>query len=245
MNQNPEQLFLPETHREYREQLIADLFDKEKRGEITREELQIKMVELLIESDNRAITDTLTGLPNLKGFKDALDLEFKQIEAGIITGGILVFLDGDGIKKINDGPGGHAAGDKAILCLSKAVFSSAGISDLVGRFGGDEFLFWCPNSTIPEVIQKILEMKKEAVKSCSDFPEVSFSCGIVPYSSSTTPEALIEIADQTMYDAKMIKRGSIAIFGIEDQDNVTELQKTLEDQSWNTVNIITTHIPRP
>lgn len=246
MNQSPEFIETkkaPKTHEDYLRQKVDGWWEEKEQGKITEEELKGRLTEALIIADSKARTDSLTGLPNRVGFKDDLALEFEKINDGKIDGGIMVFLDGDGIKKIND-TRGHATGDEAIIAVSKAVFLGAGPSDLVARLHGDEFALWCPNASVAEVISRIMTIKEIVEQLCAEnFPELDFSSGIVPYRPGYSPSDLIEEADNTMYDAKVTKRGSIAVFGTQ-EPNKSNFQDILQAQSWTDIQVITTHIPR-
>lgn len=234
---------IPKTHEDYLRQKINGWWEEKDRGEISDEELKQRVAEALITADSKARTDSLTRLPNEAGFKDDLALEFEKIKDGKISGGIMVYLDGDGIKKINDSKN-HEAGDEAIVRVSKATLLGAGPSDLIARLHGDEFALWCPDASVAEVISRIMTIKEVVEQLCAeDFPELDFSSGIVPYHPGDTPERLIKEADNTMYDAKVAKRGSIAVFGIQESGKKS-LQDILQSKSWNDVNIINTHIPR-
>lgn len=233
----------PKTHEEYVKQRIDSWWEEKNQGKITEIELKQKITGALIEADSKASTDKLTGLPNEAGFKDDLALEFEKIKDGKINGGIMVFMDGDGIKKINDTKD-HNAGDEAIIRVARAVFLGAQPSDLVARLHGDEFALWCPDASVAEVISRVMTIKEIVAILCAeDFPELNFSSGMVPYGPGLTPEGLINESDNTMYDAKFTKRGSIAVFGIQ-ESNKEKLQDTLQAKSWNDVQIVTTHIPR-
>lgn len=234
---------IPKTHEDYLKQKIEDWWKEKDRGEISEEELRLRITDALISADSKARTDKLTGLPNEEGFKDDLTLEFEKIKTGKISGGIMVYLDGDGIKKINDTKG-HNVGDEAIIAVSKAIFLGAGPSDLVGRLHGDEFAIWCPEASIAEVVSRIMTIKETVEILCAeDFPELDFTSGIVPYRTGDSPEKLIKESDNTMYDAKNTKRGSIAVFGIQESTK-ENLENTLQAKSINDVKIVTTHTLR-
>lgn len=83
-------------------------------------------------------TDELTGLLNRRGFQDALA---RELAAGkrLGTGGVLVMVDLDGFKAIND-TYGHLAGDHYLQQVARALKAAVRAHDVVARLGGDEFV---------------------------------------------------------------------------------------------------------
>lgn len=83
------------------------------------------------EALREAATDPLTGLPNRRGLARAF--------ARRLPGTALLFLDLDGFKAVNDRLG-HAAGDRLLAAVAARLASALGPEDVIGRWGGDEFL---------------------------------------------------------------------------------------------------------
>ena len=91
-----------------------------------------------------ALVDELTGLHNRRGF---LMLADKQIQIAQRAGrpDLLLFIDLDGLKRINDELG-HEAGDAALRRTAATLRASFRASDIIARLGGDEFIVLCPNT---------------------------------------------------------------------------------------------------
>ncbi len=149
-----------------------------------------------------AETDPLTGLLNRQGL-----YEFATSESSKATihsdGCTIFFLDLDGFKLINDELG-HAAGDKVLVAVGRALSSAARDHDVVGRPGGDEFVLICPGLADALSADALADRLTNAVHGVDDPSPVEVSVGI----SVTKPgadfdfETSISIADASMYKAK-------------------------------------------
>src|SRR5205085_6171671 len=96
-----------------------------------------KQYTLQTELGNLALQDELTGLYNRRGF---LALAERQLKLARRSGRslLLFFIDVDGLKDINDAFG-HGEGDAALKCTAEALETTFRDSDVIARFGGDEF----------------------------------------------------------------------------------------------------------
>lgn len=118
----------------------------------------------------------------------------------------LIYFDIDNLKLINDKLG-HQVGDQALLAFSSAIKDNIRETDLLARYGGDEFvvaLFNMDGNFINEKIDSIRnQLEKNPIKINNQEYLVKFSCGIsnFPEDGSGIKE-LIRIADQRMYLAK-------------------------------------------
>jgi diguanylate cyclase (GGDEF)-like protein len=156
-----------------------------------------------------ALVDELTGLHNRRGF---LLLAQKQLQIARRTGrpDLLLFIDLDGMKRINDELG-HEAGDAALRQTAAVLHAAFRTSDIVARLGGDEFVVLCPN-TGPEAANALLKGLEQHVGDINAGATVSWrlslSAGIAAFDpqGSTTLDELIRAADAAMYAAKQEKR---------------------------------------
>jgi diguanylate cyclase (GGDEF)-like protein len=156
-----------------------------------------------------ALVDALTGLHNRRGF---LMLAEKQLQIARRTGrpDLLLFIDLDGMKRINDELG-HEAGDAALRRTAGVLHAAFRTSDTIARLGGDEFVVLCPN-TGPEAAGTILEGLEQHVGDVNAGAAVtwrlSLSAGCAAFDPlhPVTLDELIRAADAAMYAAKQGKQ---------------------------------------
>ncbi len=142
---------------------------------------------------------------HLRLFLDRLEQEVKHAKRRSQSLGLL-FLDLNGFKKINDTLG-HEAGDQVLMAVAKRLTACARENDTVARLGGDEFTVILAGaeqrSDVERVVQKILEALKQTLLITLEPVQISASIGISSYpQNASTPNALLDAADQAMYTAK-------------------------------------------
>lgn len=156
-----------------------------------------------------ALVDELTGLHNRRGF---FLLAEKQLQIARRAGrpDLLLFADLDGMKEINDRLG-HEAGDAALRRTAAVLRDSFRSSDILARFGGDEFLVLCPN-TAPESAANLVEGLERHVGDANAGAAVpwhlSLSVGVAAFDPErpVTLNELVREADAAMYAAKQKKQ---------------------------------------
>lgn len=151
----------------------------------------------------RADRDALTGLLNRAGF---MDLALQQTDrlARADRQGTLILADLDFFKSIND-THGHAAGDSVLRAFAAACAETIRSTDLVGRFGGEEFIFLLPGASVSrsEDITRDLSLALEVQPNPGEFTMPTVSYGIAAVESSGYDlDAAIAAADQALYAAK-------------------------------------------
>lgn len=164
-----------------------------------------KLEETLRDSSHK---DELTGLLNRRGLlKQAapyFDFARRQKEKLL-----LLFIDLDGMKKIND-EFGHQEGDNALINTAKILNRSFRSSDIIARLGGDEFtvLVTDLNADKEEAITRLNENLKAFNASETRSHKLAFSIGVAALEPErmTCFEELLEQADQAMYEQKRMKR---------------------------------------
>jgi diguanylate cyclase (GGDEF)-like protein len=170
----------------------------------------------------RATRDSLTGLLNRGAALEALDLDLASARRSqgelVLT---VLFLDLDELKKINDSLG-HDGGDEAIKAVADALRAATRASDIVARFGGDEFIVgWLgkSHSDAPGLLAtRISELVSNSViEADGSFRTLGCSIGVAvsePY--DRTVEAVIERADDALYVAKANGRGQVRWSGADE-----------------------------
>ncbi len=111
--------------------------DAEKR--LAEQEKKIRQLEAL------ASTDMLTCLMNRRGFENFFEQEQERIRRGTSTGGLLILIDLDRFKEINDSHG-HQAGDACLKAVANELARFVRVVDGAARFGGDEFAILLTNT---------------------------------------------------------------------------------------------------
>ncbi|MGY2744306.1 GGDEF domain-containing protein [Pseudarthrobacter sp. O4] len=152
----------------------------------------------------RATVDGLTGLLNRTAFLDLAEHELSRTR----TIGSLVLADLDHFKAIND-DFGHSAGDAALKAFADACTSTVRSTDLVGRYGGEEFILLLPGVT-PEVASGIaadISRRLEALRSSTipRLPTVSYGIAATGPGRAELPK-MVAAADAALYQAKSLGR---------------------------------------
>lgn len=162
-----------------------------------------------------AYHDHLTGLPNRRLFHDLLEQVLKQAQRSNTLVGVL-FLDLDNFKTVNDNYG-HHTGDKLLCHVVSALKECLRGSDILCRWGGDEFVIGLPSSKkqedVANVAEKIRDMVLRQVSGHEAGLQVSLSIGIALFPThGNDPDRLIRDADVAMYIAKRRGKNRCELF---------------------------------
>lgn len=165
---------------------------------------------------NLALHDELTGLDNRRAILRALEQQaaLARRSRQPLT---LLMMDIDHFKRVNDGFG-HVEGDKVLRMVADTITARLRTQDLVGRFGGEEFLAILPATTaqggfeLAEALRKGVEATRIAARDGRSI-EVNISIGVheVGESSEEALVDLINAADQALYRAKDNGRNRVEI----------------------------------
>lgn len=147
-----------------------------------------------------ASSDTLTGLPNRRDGERFLEAELALCRRlGLPLG--LCFFDVDHFKRVNDSFG-HLVGDSVLRQVAEQAQASIRRSDLVCRWGGEEFVVISPNSNRAQLLQ-VAEKIRQAVMALPCTPRVTVSLGVAAFPEDGDDiEALLGVADGALYRAK-------------------------------------------
>ncbi|MCK9336705.1 MAG: diguanylate cyclase [Arcobacteraceae bacterium] len=171
--------------------------------------------KLMHQLERSARTDPLTGLFNRKFLEESIDKIVSQSKRSKISYGILM-VDIDYFKMIND-THGHDVGDEAIKVISNTLLENTRESDIVVRFGGEEFivlLYNCDKDYIKEIAEKIriaFAAKKIKAGNGHFSKTISIGCSIFPEHGDTFWKC-IKYADTALYAAKEGGRDRVVVY---------------------------------
>jgi hypothetical protein len=182
---------------------------------IIENNIPIKMIGVIMDITNQRTNteklinalklDSFTGLYNKKS---SIELIRKSLSENSMQEHALVLLDIDGFKSFND-TYGHAVGDNIVRLVADTVKNLFRATDIVGRFGGDEFILFIKNTPSREwLIEKLHKLIRceEGNYCCTN------SIGISMFPQDATEfNLLFEKADRALYQSKLAK-GKIAFF---------------------------------
>lgn len=161
-------------------------------------------------------TDSLTGLWNMRMFSIMAEREFLRVSR---TGSpfSIVMLDADNLKAVND-VYGHQAGSKLIWHMSKIIKSNLRVTDLVARYGGDEFIMLLPE-TEPAYAHMVAERIRTTLES-SPMPldkgrslKLTMSLGIASYpKDAETIQDVMLMSDKALYESKRAGKNRCTIY---------------------------------
>ena len=163
---------------------------------VTRDITQTKQTEERLEL--LATVDDLTGCLTRRASEAFLENIF---DSGPFSAAILIF-DIDRFKNVND-TYGHSAGDRVIERVAKAIQDSSRSQDMVGRWGGEEFLVGLQATTYQKAYDTA-ERIRLAVEHL-DFPrigKVTVSAGVAVADASSNWRSIFDVADERLYVAK-------------------------------------------
>jgi diguanylate cyclase (GGDEF)-like protein len=161
-------------------------------------------------------TDDLTGLLNMRAFNLLLDKEVASAERYRESFSILM-VDVDGLKKVND-RFGHPAGSRMIQTVSRILQNSVRASDILARFGGDEFVILMTRTSI-ESARLVAERIRTAIANMpfeTDGKRVTAtaSIGLACYPECVDdPAKVLDKADQALYESKQNGRNQVSWYG--------------------------------
>jgi len=186
-----------------------------------------RQLEDVLEAATR---DTLTGLYNRAHFESVLrhKIEYANRRTDTLA---VAMIDVDGFKQVNDNLG-HGIGDLALRQVAKILTSQARESDVVARYGGDEFAWLMPQTSVEAamaVADRIRRLTQE-VQAQMDLP-ISLSIGIAACPEHATSMAeLIDLADAAMYVAKESSGNQVKRYTAE-EDHRTASKKRVRKPS--------------
>lgn len=164
----------------------------------------LKQKELLLKLQLRADTDDLTSLMNRRKIEEELAkvINLKQRYNQLSS---IILIDIDYFKKVNDRYG-HSVGDEVLVELSNLLIANLRKVDLLGRWGGEEFIIIMPNINLEEAFVVAENLRKKVLQINLPVFEVdtmiSISSGVLELSNEINVKTVISKVDELLYKAK-------------------------------------------
>lgn len=172
--------------------------------------------ELIERMRRQALTDELTGLPNRRHLMDRLRALIGLHERNGEPLSVLL-MDLDGFKQVND-HFGHQVGDEVLCELARVIEQVVRLSDVPGRWGGEEFLVVCPNTRAAGA-RDLAERLRRRIEQ-HEFPSglrITASIGCAEHVHGESLDRLVARADAALYRAKA--EGKNRVCGCEQGDS--------------------------
>ncbi len=178
--------------------------------------LILDKIKLFQETKRLSITDGLTGLFNSRYFYRQLDLEIARTNRYGNSFSLILF-DIDNFKQLND-TCGHQAGDDVLHELAKILKSVSRETDVVVRYGGEEFIIVLPNTSEEDTIH-LADRIRDSVEKHVFLPDhaggvyITLSGGIASYPlNASDAKSLLNASDMALYSAKTTGKNRIVCF---------------------------------
>jgi len=182
------------------------------REQVEAAERRIHDLELALETASTKVKeDQLTGAYNRRGLAEHFQREISRSERSH-NPLCVALLDVDNFKQLNDRYG-HLAGDDALIYLVDVIRGSIRPSDVVSRFGGEEFVLLMPDTDMQEAMETLRRLQRDLTKTFflanNDRLVITFSAGVAEWHLGEHDIDVIERADQAMYQAKLAGKNQV------------------------------------
>ena len=209
--------------------VVRDLLDQANEAAMLRQlreqtestelrEQSIHLQQRVLELAEQAKRDPLTGVANRRHMELTLEAEFTEArQSGRPLS--LAFIDLDDFKKINDRHG-HIVGDQVLKGFARRLSDQLRASDIVSRFGGEEFVVLFPGTSealATTIIRRVLELigTTPVVQSSEMHLQVTFSAGVATHGETrqfSNAEDLLRAADEALYRSKHLGRNCVQAY---------------------------------
>ena len=177
--------------------------------ELTVMEMACNQVAMALELSRQTRNDELTGLPNRRAFDRTLEREMALSRRHARPLGLLV-LDLDHFKRVND-EHGHDAGDEVLRELSMVVRATVRSSDLLARWGGEEFVLVAPHADLSQLSELGERIRGAVAAHPFKTGPMTVSLGGTDFSPRDNAKRLFARADDALYKAKQAGRNRLVL----------------------------------
>ena len=167
---------------------------------------------VLRQAERNAATDALTGLGNRHWMQDMFEREVTRAQHSDKPL-CLMMVDVDNFKHFNDRYG-HISGDRVLIAVAHALREYVRPTDLIARFGGDEFAILLPGIELAQAVQTAERLREQvaALSPPSLSTAVTVSIGVTARIADDDVSTLVNRADEAMYDAKTKGRNRVSVY---------------------------------
>ncbi|MCK9513182.1 MAG: PAS domain-containing protein [Pigmentiphaga sp.] len=170
-----------------------------------------------LEMARLASTDSLTGLPNRRSFMARLEQTLQDPERRPEVPGVLLMLDIDHFKRVNDSYG-HAGGDAVLRQMTAVARQELRGSDMAGRLGGEEFVFLLPDIDLAAGLA-VAERIRLRIEDCvfttdNESLRITVSLGVAALEAEDL-ETMLRWVDEAMYAAKQSGRNRVCAWPLQ------------------------------
>ncbi len=162
---------------------------------------KLKAEDLVKQLERLSVTDPLTGIYNRRMLTSCLDEEMRKSydDGHPLT---LCLLDIDHFKKVNDDYG-HLCGDHVLIMLTRVIGKCLGENDLLGRYGGEEFLIIFKEQSISQALATIEKFREAMTRAQWEHGQpLTVSCGVSEYRKGISYSEFVKYVDTHLYAAK-------------------------------------------
>jgi diguanylate cyclase (GGDEF)-like protein/PAS domain S-box-containing protein len=169
-----------------------------------------QLAERLARMEQLALLDPLTTLPNRRYIETQIYSHLEEFRRAGWAFGVL-FMDIDDFKRVND-TRGHEAGDRVLKMVSKTLDANSRYFDIVGRWGGEEFVAVIHNvddRILEEIAERFRVLVAQSVLTDLDSLRVTISIGVTMASAGDSIDSIVRRADENLYTAKQAGKNCI------------------------------------
>jgi diguanylate cyclase (GGDEF)-like protein len=151
-----------------------------------------------------ATRDALTNVANRRELENQMNMMVTEFTEKTRESFSVIFADADHFKRVND-TFGHSVGDQVLIDFARLLTQETYSGELVGRYGGEEFVVLCPDTNLQEAVRRAERLRttlRKAKIGGIDRLKVTASFGVAQAEPGDTVESVLRRADKALYKAK-------------------------------------------